>query len=188
MRVISGSLGGRDLGSVPDGVRPTSDRVRESLFSILGSVQGLRVLDLFAGTGALGLEAVSRGAASVVFVERSRRVVRVLRRRIRQLGLEEGDELRVVAIEARKAIKRLSQEDGAAFDLVFMDPPYAEGDRVGTLEALFSSAILYDQSMVVVEAPKGHPLPPVTGSRVLEERRYGDTTLTWLARATQRER
>ena len=101
MRVISGSLGGRDLGSVPDGVRPTGDRVRESLFSILGSIRGMRVLDLFAGTGALGLEAVSRGAKSVVFVDRSRRVVRTLRRRIQNLGLEEGDALRVMAIEAR---------------------------------------------------------------------------------------
>jgi 16S rRNA (guanine(966)-N(2))-methyltransferase RsmD len=188
MRVISGSLRGRDLGSVPDGVRPTSDRVRESLFGVLGSVQGLRVLDLFAGTGALGLEAVSRGANGVVFVERSRQVVRALRWRIQKLGLEEGDSLRVLAVEARRAITRLSQEDAAGFDLVFMDPPYAEVDRAGTLETLVSSAILADQSMVVVEAPRGHPVPPVAGLRVLEERRYGDTTLTWLAHAAQAER
>jgi 16S rRNA (guanine966-N2)-methyltransferase len=185
MRVISGSLGGRDLGSVPDGVRPTGDRVRESLFSILGSVHGMRVLDLFAGTGALGLEAFSRGAKSVVFVERSRRVASALRSRIQNLGLEEGDSLRVMAIEARKGIRRLSLERAATFDLVFMDPPYAEDDRADTLETLFSSAILSDETMVVVEGPKGHPVPPVTGLRVLEERHYGDTTLTWLARADQ---
>jgi 16S rRNA (guanine966-N2)-methyltransferase len=97
--------------------------------------------------------------------------------------LEEGDGLRVMAIEARKGIRRLCLERAAAFDLVFMDPPYAEDDRADTLEALFSSAILSDETTVVVEGPKGHPVPPVTGLRVLEERHYGDTTLTWLARA-----
>jgi 16S rRNA (guanine966-N2)-methyltransferase len=188
MRVISGRLRGRDLGAVPDGVRPTSDRVRESLFSILGSIDGKRVLDLFAGTGALGLEAYSRGASEVVFVERSRKIAHALRKRLRSLDLDDSSEdLTLMSMDAEKALRVLSratEEDrAAAFDLVFMDPPYAEGDRVGTLEALFAARLLSTDGVVVVEGPKRHPLPAVVGGRVLEERIYGETVLTWLARA-----
>jgi 16S rRNA (guanine(966)-N(2))-methyltransferase RsmD len=181
MRIISGRFGGRDIGSVPGGVRPTSDRVRESLFSALGSVEGLRVLDLFTGTGALGLESVSRGAGRVVFVDRSRRVIRDLRGRFDLLGIEEEpDSVRILALDAKKAIERLEKEGKERFDLVFLDPPYEEGDRVGTLTALFSAGILSAQARVVVEGPKRHPLPALPGVRVLDERDYGDTKLTWL--------
>jgi 16S rRNA (guanine966-N2)-methyltransferase len=90
MRIIAGRLRGRALGPVPEGVRPTADRVRESLFSVLGSVEGLRVLDLCAGTGALGIEAYSRGASEVVWVERSRTVARALSARLADLGIETG--------------------------------------------------------------------------------------------------
>lgn len=180
MRIIGGRFGGRDLGSVAEGVRPTSDRVRESLFSVLGSVEGSRVLDLFAGTGALGLESISRGADRVVFVERSRLVVRELRARFGLLGLDEPGAVRVLTSDAQKAIARLATEAEERFDLVFLDPPYEEGDRVGTLTALFSAGILRENARVVVEGPKRHPLPPLSGVRVLDERDYGDTKLTWL--------
>ena len=180
MRIISGRFGGRDLGSVPDGVRPTSDRVRESLFSVLGSVEGLRVLDLFAGTGALGLEAISRGAERVVFVDLSRKVIRGLRKRLGVLGLDEPGEVRILAGDAKKAIGRLRKEGEERFDLVFLDAPYEKGDRVGTLTALFSAEILFEHARVVVEGPKRHPLPPLPGVHVLAERDYGDTKLTWL--------
>lgn len=191
MRVISGSLKGRDLGSVPEGVRPTSDRVRESLFSILGNIEGKRVLDLFAGTGALGIEAYSRGASRVVFVERSRKVAHALRNRLKSLDLDEsGEVLKLLSMDAEKALRVLARETEASdqdtrarFDLVFMDPPYAEGDRTGTLEALFAARLLSSDGVVVVEGPKRHPLPAVVGGRVLEERIYGETMLTWLARA-----
>lgn len=180
MRIISGRFGGRDLGSVPEGVRPTSDRVRESLFSVLGSVEGLRILDLFAGTGALGLESISRGAERVVFVEQSRRVARDLRARFEILGLDEPGVVRVMTCNAMKAIGRLEKEAEERFDLVFLDPPYEDGDRVGTLAALFSAAILRVGARVVVEGPRRHPLPSLSGVRVLDERDYGDTKLTWL--------
>lgn len=186
--MISGSLRGRDLGPVPDGVRPTSDRVRESLFSILGSVEGLNVLDLFAGTGALGLEALSRGASGAVFVDRSRRVAQAFRQRLRSLGLVDDDRVRLLVLDAEKAIRRLGAESAGSFDLVFVDPPYEEGDRAGTLTALFSSPILSEDAVVVVEGPGRHPVSPVAGARILEERRYGDTTLTWLARASLTKR
>lgn len=180
MRIISGRLRGREIGSVPDGVRPTSDRVRESLFSMLGSVEGLSILDLFAGTGAFGLEAISRGASNVVFIDQSRRVVRDLRQRLSRLGLEESSEIRVLTSDAKKAIRRLARDASSRFDVVFLDPPYEEGDRVGTLDALFAAGILGDGARVVVEGPKRHPLPPRPGTRVLDERDYGDTKLTWL--------
>lgn len=184
MRIISGRFGGRDLGAVPEGVRPTSDRVRESLFSVLGSVEGLSVLDLFAGTGALGLEAVSRGASEVLFVERSRRVARELSQRLERLGLDASDGVRLMPIDAKKAIARLAKEGLEQFDLVFLDPPYEKGDREGTLEALFAAGILREHARVVVEGPKRHPLPPLSGVRVLDERDYGDTKLTWLERSS----
>ena len=184
MRIISGRLGGRDLGSVPEGVRPTSDRVRESLFSVLGSVEGHSILDLFAGTGALGLECFSRGAASVVFVDRSRQIVRALRQRVERLGLGESSELRFLTSDAVKAIRRLDRDASERFDLVFLDPPYEEGDRIGTLDALFAADILREGATVVVEGPKRHPLPPQPGTVVLQERDYGDTKLTWLTAST----
>jgi len=180
MRIIAGRLGGRELGSVPEGVRPTSDRVRESLFSVLGSVEGLSILDLFAGTGAFGLEGFSRGAKEVVFVDQSKPVIRDLRQRISRLGLEESGEIQIRLSDAKKAIRRLAQEGSARFDLVFLDPPYEEGDRVGTLDVLFESGILLEGARVVVEGPKRHPLPPRPGMKVLDERDYGDTKLTWL--------
>lgn len=192
MRIISGTLRGRDLGAVPDGVRPTSDRVRESLFASLGDVAGCAVLDLFAGTGALGLEAYSRGASRVVFVERSRRVMRSLRERIARLGLAEDANAReneraieLVEAPARRALRRLA--GGRAFDLVLLDPPYEEargaGELEATLEALFASELLTPAARVVVEGPRRHPVPPLPGIRATDERRYGDTLLTWLERS-----
>jgi 16S rRNA (guanine966-N2)-methyltransferase len=180
MRIISGRFRGRDLGSVPEGVRPTSDRVRESLFSILGSIAGDRVLDLFAGTGALGFEAISRGASVVVFVDRSRKTVKRLRKTGQGLGLTEPDEFRVVGADAKKAIEQFQQAEVEPFDLVFLDPPYEAGDRTGTVAALFSAGVLSRQARVVVEGPKRHPLPPLPGVFVRDERDYGETKLTWL--------
>ncbi|MHA7838443.1 MAG: 16S rRNA (guanine(966)-N(2))-methyltransferase RsmD [bacterium] len=182
MRIIGGSLRGRDLGRVSEGVRPTSDRVREALFSSLGDVAGLRVLDLYAGTGALGLEAFSRGASGVVFVDQSRRVLRDLRRRLEHLGLSRVEALRLISSEASRALRRLASES-ISFDLVFVDPPYASGEREPVLEALFAGPLLSPDSVVVVEGPKRHPLAAIPGARRLEERRYGETWLTWLAPA-----
>jgi 16S rRNA (guanine966-N2)-methyltransferase len=183
MRIIAGRLRGRALGSVPDGVRPTADRVRESLFSVLGSVEGLRVLDLCAGTGALGIEAYSRGASDVVWVERSRTVARALSARLADLGLETGEGLRLFVTDAQTALRRWRTSGEPAFDLVFFDPPYALEERDAILEDLFASPVVGPDSTVVVEGARRHPLPAVAGTRVVDERRYGDTVLTWLARA-----
>ena len=180
MRIIGGSLRGRDLGTVPAGVRPTADRVRESIFASLGDLMGLRVLDLFAGTGAMGLEAYSRGAGEVVFVERSRPVLQSLRQRLERLGLAGESRIRVIPGEAARALRRLAREE-ACFDLVFVDPPYAETRRELLLETLFGGRLLSPDAVVVVEGPKRHPLAAVPGTRGLDLRRYGETLVTRLA-------
>lgn len=180
MRIISGTLRGRDLGPVPKGVRPTTDRVRESLFSALGSVEGLSVLDLFAGTGALGLEAFSRGAKRVVYVERSRGVAQALKRRLEKLALDDDSAFQLHVIDAKKGIGRLAKQADLSFDLVFLDPPYAEDDRESFLETLFAAGILSEGARVVVEGPTRHPVRPLPGMRIVDERRYGDTLLTWI--------
>ena len=92
--------------------------------------------------------------------------------------------MRLLTSEAKKAIKRLAREGEAEFDLVFLDPPYEKGDREGTLTALFEAGILSEHARVVVEGPKRHPLPPLSGVRVFDERDYGDTKLTWLERSS----
>jgi 16S rRNA G966 N2-methylase RsmD len=119
-----------------------------------------------------------------VFVERAKRTARALKKRLEKLDLAEMPELRVIEADARRAIKQISESGGQKFDLVFLDPPYAEGEsrteREPTLEALFASGILSTSAIVVVEGPTRHPLPPLPGVRVVNQRRYGDTMLTWL--------
>jgi len=178
LRVISGRFRGRKLGAAPPGVRPTSDRVRESVFARLGSPPGVRVLDLFAGSGALGIEAISRGAKSLVSVERSGRVVAALQRSLEKLGIEEG--VRVLRMDARGAIRHLAGR-GDRFDLVFADPPYDAVDEAEKVLALLAqSGLLTPDAVVVVECSKRHPVPPIPGLVEEDERIYGDTLVRWL--------
>jgi len=165
---------------VAPGVRPTSDRVRESLFSILGCVEGSIVLDVCAGSGALGIEALSRGAAQVVAVERAGASVQAIRANTDDLGLE--GQLRVAAGDARSVLRRLSKA-GNRFDLVFFDPPYDAGLETEVLEALVSGELLAEDARVVVEGAKRHALRPVPGLDSFDERVYGDTVLHFLKRA-----
>ncbi len=177
MRIVAGKWGGRRLAS-PGGraVRPTADRVREALFSILGErVAGARVLDLFAGTGALGLEALSRGAASAVFVESDPEAFAVLSRNVTTLG-EEGT-MRVRS-DWRRAVRRFSRE-GARFSLVFLDPPYGKGIAAAAARAIGRGGLAEPGAAVVVEESSKEPpgnYPPEW--RVAAERRYGDTLVT----------
>jgi len=179
LRVTGGRLGGRRFRAPGGGVRPTADRVRESLFARLGDLSGKAVLDLYAGSGALGLEAVSRGAAAVVFVERSARIAGVLRRNLADLGV--GAEVRVVAADASAAVRRLGAQ-GARFDLVLLDPPYA-GDQIRrALTALAEAEVVAAQGMVVAEHARRHPVPEVSGWVELDARSYGETRMTQLSR------
>jgi 16S rRNA (guanine966-N2)-methyltransferase len=162
---------------VPRGnaVRPTSDRVRESLFARLGTLDGVRVLDVFAGSGALGIEALSRGADTAVFVERAGAAAAVVAENVRVLGL--ADRTSVVRAEAGAALRRLAAE-GARFDLAFLDPPYADRDALArALRGLAASRILAPGATVLVEASRRAPPPPTPGLRPMDERRYGDTVL-----------
>lgn len=174
MRVISGTHRGRRLPAAPPGVRPTSDRVRESLFSILGPVQALRVLDVFAGTGALGIEALSRGAGSLVAIDRAQRSVTAISRNLKELGLEEQSQ--VVRGDARQVLPRLAAK-GQVFDLVFVDPPYDAQLAGPILDDLATSGLLAGDARVVVERAKRHPLPPVPSLECDDERTYGDTVV-----------
>lgn len=176
MRVTGGALRGRRI-RVPPGaaVRPTSDRVRESLFGRLGDLGGVRVLDVFAGSGALGIEALSRGADAAVFIERSGSVATVLRSNLDALGL--STQAHLVRGEAAAGVRRLAQE-GARFELVLLDPPYQDAAALlRALRALASSGILAPHATVVVEASKHAPPPLVEGLALVDERRYGDTVL-----------
>ncbi len=179
--MTGGILGGRRLvAPAGRGVRPTTDRVREATFGRLGGVEGARVLDLYAGTGAMGIEAFSRGAMGVVFVERERRALDALRRNLVALGLSEA--VRVVARDVAAAVADLGRS-GERFDLVLLDPPYetAEADR--SLRAIVRAGVLAPRALLVVEHSRRHPLQPVPGLALQDERRYGDTIVSRLAAA-----
>ena len=172
MRVVAGMYGGRRLVAPPGEVtRPTSDRVREALFSVLGaSVQGARVLDLFAGSGALGIEALSRGAASAVFVDRAPRAIAAVQANLAALGIA----AEVRRIEARAWLRTASMR-GEAYDLVFLDPPYRRAGELGRELSDGLAAVLAPGGRVVTESNRRDPLE--LKLPLLDERRYGDTVI-----------
>src|SRR5882672_663553 len=125
MRIVAGTLRSRQLKSLKGlSLRPTSDRLRETLFNILGArVEGSRFLDLFAGSGAIGIEAISRGAVSAVFVENHSAAVRLIRENLASLEIK--SETRIIATAAAPALEKLHKDRAAVFDFIFLDPPYA---------------------------------------------------------------
>ena len=170
MRVVAGDLRGRRLSAPPGtATRPTSDRVREALFSILGSLDGVRVLDLFAGSGALGIEALSRGAGLAVFVERAPPAARVLRANLRALGITAA-----VHVQDARAFLRNAQAAGDTYDLVFLDPPYRDAAELSA--GLELTGVLSERARVVGESDRRAPLR-LSGLAVADERRYGDTLI-----------
>jgi 16S rRNA (guanine966-N2)-methyltransferase len=183
-RVIAGTAGGRRLAVPPGGgTRPTSDRAREGLFStwaaLWGPLDGARVLDLYGGSGAVGLEALSRGAGHALLAESDARAARVIKENIRSLGLP-GAQLRAMRAEQLAA----GPPPEAAFDLVFLDPPYAvgDGDLGEILLTLRENGWLADDAIVTVErGTRGGPFPWPAGYEGLRSRRYGEGTL-WYAR------
>lgn len=161
--------------------RPTSERLRQALFNLIGDrIREAWLLDLFAGTGAVGLEALSRGAARVTFVERDRQAVASLRRNLGALGLEGRAEVRVE--DALAALQRLA-EAGQGFDYVFLDPPYAEDLALPCIETLARGTILRQNGVLVVQAFHKTPLPEQVGLlRRMGSRRYGENCLTFYAK------
>jgi 16S rRNA (guanine966-N2)-methyltransferase len=179
MRIIAGRWRGRPLLAPPgDSTRPTSDRAREGLFSMLasrlGSFEGLRVADLFAGTGALGLEALSRGAAHCTFIERDRAALAAIERNIARLGAAALAEVRAGAVERAPPPRE-------RYHLVFMDPPYGEGLVQAALDRASRDSWIADGGLISIE--KGpEPLQLSEGFAVEAERRFGKAHLLLLRR------
>jgi 16S rRNA (guanine966-N2)-methyltransferase len=178
MRIIAGSLKGRRLAPVKGRMRPTGAKVREAVFAILAdAVVQARVLDLFAGTGALGLEALSRGARDAVFVEDHPESLQVLRRNLASLELEART--RVLPVAVFSALKKLGVQ-GEKFDLAFLDPPYGGEKAAATLQALAAAEIMSPGAWVVAEHSRRDQLPEAAGGLTRRElRRYGDTQVAF---------
>ena len=177
MRVIAGTYGGRTLKAPPgDSTRPTSDRVREALFSILGArLPGARVLDLFAGSGALGIEALSRGAAHATFVDSARSALTAIRGNLRALGV--ADRATVVAGDA--VVSAARHAPAAPWRLVFVDPPYRSDLAIRAVAALPADRLAAD-AVVVIEHDRHNAPPDQVGSLLrTDQRRYGDTLVSF---------
>jgi 16S rRNA (guanine966-N2)-methyltransferase len=182
-RIVAGTLGGRRLATPPGrGTRPTSDRVREALFSALHTMvdlSGARVADLYAGSGAVGLEAASRGASHVLLVEADPRAARIARENVVALGMRE-----VARVAAAKVEQILANPPDEPFDVIFADPPYAVPDTAidAMLTALVENGWLAEEAVVVVErSSRDAPVRWVQGITDERSRRYGETTL-WYGR------
>ena len=174
MRVVAGRYGGRRLASPPGrDTRPTADRVREALFSILGPLDGERVLDLYAGSGALGIEALSRGATEAVFVERDARAARALESNLEALSVPraEGALRRADALAAL----RDARERGETYSLVLCDPPYRLAPALGRPLGEALAPVLAAGARVVTESDRRAPLE--LDLPLIDERRYGDTLI-----------
>lgn len=187
-RIIAGSAGGTRLDVPGQGTRPTSDRVRESLFGALESmdaIDGARVLDLYAGSGALGLEALSRGARSAVLVERARAAATVIRRNAaavhKALVASSGGESAVEAAVVESTVHAYLGRTAGPFDLVFTDPPYDQSDADMTADLVALTPLLSADAVVVIERARRATAPDLdaAGLALIRERSYGDTALWW---------
>jgi 16S rRNA (guanine966-N2)-methyltransferase len=170
LRVVAGEFRGRRL-EAPAGsdTRPTADRVREAVFSMLGTVEGLVVLDLYAGSGALGIEALSRGAAAATFVDRDDRALAAVRANLEALGV-------VARTSGDDALVFLKDDAGAMYDLVFVDPPYDSAPALGgSLSELLPGVLAHD-AVIVTESDKREPLELTLP--LARERNYGDTRIS----------
>jgi 16S rRNA (guanine(966)-N(2))-methyltransferase RsmD len=183
MRVIAGTFRSRQLKSLKgNALRPTSDRLRETLFNIIADrVAGARFLDLFAGTGAIGIEALSRGASEAVFVEHHGPAATLIRKNLESLDIRSG--ARLMNLDASKALEKLATEPASAagFDLVFLDPPYAETDEYRkVLQFLGNAKLLAADSLVVAEHRYTLDLPESAGKlQRVRVSRQGDAALTF---------
>lgn len=186
MRIISGRFKGKRLSSVKaNTVRPTSDRVKESVFSILGdSVIDSNFLDLCAGTGSIGLEALSRGAKSVTFVDRSPHSIRVIKSNLSGCGLSSGEpHVNIVKLDALKGLALLARRD-ARFDLIYFDPPYDSGIHEACLARIGTNRMLSPSGQVVVERRRERRTEPAVPEafdelKLKRQERYGDTVISF---------
>jgi 16S rRNA (guanine966-N2)-methyltransferase len=178
VRIIAGAYKGRRLATPKgDTTRPTADQVRIALLdALMPSLPAARVLDLFAGAGGVGLEALSRGAAHATLVERDARAAAALSANVATLGVE--DAARVVRDDVQRALAALARA-GESFDVIFLDPPYEGDDVATTLAALGRGDLLAEDAVVVAQHRTKRPPPPAVGALVaFRTRRFGETTLT----------
>jgi 16S rRNA (guanine966-N2)-methyltransferase len=181
MRVSAGSAKGTHLRAPRAGVRPTSDRVKEALFNALAPrLADARVLDVFAGTGALGIEALSRGAARAVFVERDPRAVAAIRRNLAAALMDDRGEVRRGTVPA--ALDAL-ERDGLAFDLIVLDPPYGQDLPARTLRRLAASSLVATDGVIAAEGHWRDDPGDIPGLRRIRDARYGETGLWFYVRA-----
>jgi len=182
MRIISGEFKGRVI-EMPKGIRPTSDRVREALFEIFkGRIEGAGFLDLYCGSGAVGIEAFSRGAKSVAFVDNSAGCISVLKKNLTQLDILGLSSLNIYNKDSIKAIEAF-QARSMSFDVVFLDPPYYKDMARNTLMALSNYDILARNAIIVAELYKKEDLPEEAGRlKRIRTSRYGDTKLEFYKR------
>lgn len=188
MRITGGEFGGLRLyGPLSDKTRPTEDRVRQALFNVLGAqLQNARCLDFFAGTGSLGIEALSRGAAYSVFMEADPRVTKVLRSNLSLLPIEH-DCFRVMKGDSIRLATRLSQ-DGERFDLIFLDPPYASPLYTPALKAIHDGNLLSENGLVILERSTRVSITLSDGNWLCKKTKvYGETTLEFLGLSPKEE-
>lgn len=180
MRVIAGVAKGKRLFSPKTvKIRPVLDQVKEAVFNILWEIEGLRLLDLFAGTGAMGIEALSRGAAHVTFVDQEKEAVQLIRKNLEHCGfIEQG---RVLPMTVGAAIAKLEKE-GGLFDLIFVDPPYQQRLIQKTFQKLATSPIVTGTTKFVVEHHPKEPIPDIPGLALTDQRKYGQTRISFLKR------
>jgi 16S rRNA (guanine966-N2)-methyltransferase len=184
MRIIAGKYRGRRLqGPRKDDLRPTSDRLRESLFNILAPrIAAARVMDVFAGTGAIGLEALSRGAGDVIFIESSRDAVKLIRKNLQQCGVTAG--YRVMQEDVFTALRTLARS-GARVDIVFLDPPYRWGPYRDLIASLFQLELVDAEAIVVLEHHQKTSVPESEpGFRRMRTVRQSDKCLSFYVKET----
>ncbi len=177
MKILGGEYRGRNF-YMPAGIRPTQGILRAAIFDILGhDLSGMSLLELYAGSGAVSLEAISRGASKVVMVEHNELNAKIIRENCELLGIELGGQFKLIKAEAMTTIKRLTDE-ATKYDIVFFDPPYGLGLPKKTLKLLISRDILHPQSLVIAQYEKGDGVEVPEGFEVLTERRYGSSYLS----------
>ena len=184
MKVISGIFKGRKILFLKKGdIRPTKNIVKRSIFDSLNEwIIGKEVLDIFAGTGALGIEAISRGAKKVVFVESMREAVKVIRKNVENLQLKNVE---IIKGDVGKVLKYLEDRK---FDLVIADPPYEYSEKMlGKLLEKIGSEILKEEGIIVVEYSAKKKLPEIKGLKVYRSKKYGNTSITFLRKENEKQ-
>lgn len=179
MRIIAGTCRGRNLKAVKgQKTRPTADRVKEAIFNVLAyRVEGTSFLDLFGGTGNIGLEALSRGAKMATFVEKSSTAIKVIRDNVKDCGFT--DNVHIFPIEALKALE-IFKENNSQFNIIFLDPPYGFKSLEEIITRIVDNELLVNQGIVIVETNKNISLPDSFNSLVkVKENVYGDTKITY---------